>query len=147
MEQRAGRVAATEAEIDNILAHTKNIAIVGLSKDPSKTSHRIASYLQDAGYRIIPVNPNASGTILDEQVYHRLSDVPDPLDLVDVFRPASDALEIARETAKRGVPTIWFQLDCASGEAVKEGVNEGLCVIQNRCLMVEHRRYAHGSGR
>ena len=147
MEQRAGWVAATEAEIDQILAKAKNIAIVGLSKDPGKASYRIASYLQDAGYRIIPVNPNAEGAILGEQVYHSLSEVPGPIDLVDVFRPARDALEIARETAKRGVPTIWYQLECASGEAVKEAVNEGLCVIQNRCLMVEHRRYAHGRGR
>jgi predicted CoA-binding protein len=143
MEQRSGRVAATGAEIDAILANAKHIAVVGLSKDPGKTSHCIASYLQDAGYRIIPVNPTATDQILGERVYHRLSDIPGRIDLVDVFRPPGDALEIMRETAERGIPVIWFQLDCASDEAVRDAVNRGLCVVYDHCIMVEYRRYTH----
>jgi len=146
VELRAGRVAVTEAEIDAILAGVKSIAVVGLSTDPNKTSHHVASYLQEAGYRIIPVNPNASGYILGEQVYHRLADVPGPVDLVDLFRPAGEALGIVQETVERGVPIIWFQLNCASGEAIRDAVNRGLCVVHDRCLMVEHRRYAHRRG-
>jgi len=147
VEQRAGRVAATGAEIDAILANAKHIAVVGLSKDPGKTSRRIASYLQDAGYRIIPVNPSATDKILSERVYHRLSDIPGRIDLVDVFRPAGAALEIVRETAERGIPVIWFQLGCTSDEAVRDAVNRGLCVVHDRCIMVEHRRYAQEKGR
>lgn len=146
MDLKAGRVAATEAEIDAILAGIKCIAVVGLSKDPGKTSHRIASYLQDAGYRIIPVNPTASDQILGERVYHRLADIPGPVNLVDVFRPANEALEIVRETAERGVPIIWFQLNCATSEAISKAVSEGLCVVHDRCMMVEHRRCAHRMG-
>jgi predicted CoA-binding protein len=143
MEQRLGRVAATGAEIDAILANARQIAVVGLSKDPGKTSYRIASYLQDAGYRIIPVNPTATGQILGEMVYHRLSDIPGQIDLVDVFRPPGEALEIVRETAERGIPAIWFQLDCASDEAVRDAVSRGLIVVYNHCSMVEHRRYVN----
>jgi hypothetical protein len=141
MEQRSGRVAATGAEIDDLLANAKQIVVVGLSKDPGKTSHRIASYLQEAGYRIIPVNPTATDQILGERVYRRLSDVPGPIDLVDVFRPPGEAMEIVRDTAERGIPAIWFQLGCASDEAVREAVNRGLCVVYDHCIMVEHLRY------
>ncbi len=146
MELRAGRVAVTEAEIDAILAGVKSIAVVGLSTDPNKASHHVASYLQEAGYRIIPVNPNASGSILGEQVYRRLADVPGAVDLVDLFRPAGEALMFVGETAERGIPMIWFQLNCASGEAIGEAVNRGLCAVHDRCMMVEHRRYAHRRG-
>jgi predicted CoA-binding protein len=141
MEQRSGHVAATESEIDAILSSVKQIAVVGLSKDPGKTSYRIASYLQDAGYRIIPVNPTATEQILGERVYQRLCDVPGPIDLVDVFRPSGEAMEIVRETAERGIPKIWFQLGCASDEAVRDAVNRGLSVVYDHCIMVEHLRY------
>jgi predicted CoA-binding protein len=143
MEQRSGRVATTPAEIDAILANAKNIAVVGLSKDPHKASFCIASYLKDEGYRIVPVNPTATDKIMSEQVYHRLSDIPGPIDLVDVFRPAGEALEIVRETAERGIPVIWFQLGCASDEAVRDAVSRGLSVVYHHCIMVEHRRYVH----
>lgn len=146
MERRTGRVAVTETEIDAILAGIKCIAVVGLSQDPGKTSYRIADYLQEAGYRVIPVNPNASGYILGEQAYHRLADVPGTVDLVDLFRPAGEALGFVREAAERGIPIIWFQLNCASGEAIREAVNRGLCVVHDRCMMVEHGRYAHRRG-
>lgn len=142
MEQRTGGVAAADAEIDGILANTRRIAVVGLSRDPGKASHRIAQYLQDAGYQIVPVNPAAPGQILGERVYHRLADVPGRVDLVDVFRPARDALKVVRETAAAGIPVIWFQLGCAGAEAVREAVSGGLRVVHDRCLMVEHSRYS-----
>jgi predicted CoA-binding protein len=147
MESRSGRVAATREEIDAILASTRNIAVVGLSKDLSKTSHCIAIYLRGARYRIIPVNPTADDQILGERAYHRLSEIPERIDLVDVFRPAGEALQIVRETAGLGIPVIWFQLGCASEEAVREAVDSGLCVVHDHCIMVEHRRYAQEQGR
>jgi hypothetical protein len=147
MEQRAGYVAATDAEIDAILAGTRYIAVVGLSKDPGKASHRVAVYLQGAGYVIVPVNPTASDKILGEKAYRRLADITGRLDLVDVFRPAPDALEIVRETAERGVPVIWFQVGCANDEAIREAVRDGLCVVHDRCMMVEHRRYLQHTSR
>lgn len=143
MGQRTGGVAATDAEIDGILANARRIAVVGLSRDPGKTSHRIAQYLKSAGYQIIPVNPTAPGHILGEKVYRRLADVPGRVDVVDVFRPAGFALEIVRETAAARAPVIWFQLGCTGAEAVNEAVSRGLRVVHDRCVMVEHRRYSH----
>jgi predicted CoA-binding protein len=70
-----------------------------------------------------------------------LSDVPGPIDLVDVFRPPGEAMEIVRDTAERRIPVIWFQLGCASDEAVREAVSRGLCVVYDHCIMVEHLRY------
>jgi predicted CoA-binding protein len=142
VEQQSGRIAATTGEIDDILVNARCIAVVGLSKDPGKVSHRIAGYLQEAGYRIIPVNPTVADRILGERAYPRLADIPGPVDLVDVFRPPVVAMEIVRETVARGIPAIWFQLDCASDEAVTEAVAGGLVVVRDRCIMVEHRRYA-----
>ena len=143
MPQQSGFIAATGAEIDAILAGAKCIAVVGLSKDPGKTSFRIASYLKEAGYRIVPVNPTATEKIISEPVYHQLSDIPGRIDLVDVFRPAGEALEIVRETAELGIPAIWFQLGCAGDDAVREAVNRGLGVVYDHCIMVEHLRYTH----
>jgi len=147
MESSSGGVAATREEIDAILAKARYIAVVGLSKDLNKTSHRIASYLQGAGYKIIPVNPTADDQILGEQVYHRLSEIPGRVDMVDVFRPSGEALQIVRETAGLGIPAIWFQLGCASDEAVREAVDSGLQVVQGHCIMVEHMRGAQGQSR
>ncbi len=145
LNQRAGRIAATEVEIDAILADAKCIAVVGLSQDPGKTSHRIAKYLQDVGYRIIPVNPTADN-IIGEKVYRSLSEIPHRVDLVDVFRPPQEALGIVQQTAQQGIPVIWFQLQTTSNKAVREAVAGGLCVVHDRCLMVEHRRGRTGLG-
>lgn len=140
MDQIKKGQVAQEAEIKDILRSVRSIAVVGLSKEPTKTSHAIANYLQDHGYRIIPVNPSA-GVILGERCYRSLGDIVEEVDLVNVFRPKEQSLEIVRQTAARGIHQIWFQPDTASEEAIREAVNLGLCIVPNRCIYVEYQHH------
>ncbi|MGA2784367.1 MAG: CoA-binding protein [Candidatus Bathyarchaeia archaeon] len=127
---------------------SKIIAVVGLSKDPSKPSYDVASYLLSKGYRIVPVNPTASG-ILGEKCYKSLMDLPvelkRELDVVVVFRRSEDVLPVVEETiqlrSKYGRPNIvWMQLGIVNDAAAKLALEAGLGVVMDRCMKIEHAR-------
>ena len=135
----------SEAEIKRILEKSKTIAVVGLSPREERDSHRVAKYLQSQGYRVIPVNPNAD-EILGERSYPDLTSVPDPIDVVDVFRRSEAVPEIVEEAIQVGARTVWMQEGVIHEEAAGRAREAGLQVVMDRCMMIEHRRY-FGQGR
>jgi predicted CoA-binding protein len=123
-------------EIKQILQDSQTIAVVGLSDDPSKTSHMVSEAMQRKGYRIIPVNPNAS-SILGETSYASLKDVPVPIDIVNVFRRPEHTPPIASEAVEVGAKVLWLQLGISNEEAATVATEGGLRVIMDRCIKVE----------
>ncbi|WP_055107538.1 CoA-binding protein [Paenibacillus ihumii] len=124
-------------EIKEILQHAGNIAVVGLSDKPDRTSYMVAQAMQSNGYRIIPVNPAASGQILGEQVYASLADIPEPIDIVNVFRRSEYTPEVAREAVAAGAKVLWLQQGIISEEAAQIASQGGLKVVMDRCIKVE----------
>ncbi len=120
---------------EQILASARTIAVVGLSRDPAKASHGVASVLQAHGFRIIPVHPSAT-ELLGEKVYRSLTDIPEPVDLVDVFRPAADTPAIAEQAVAIGAKALWLQQDIVSAEAKQIAEAGGLEYVENRCTAV-----------
>jgi predicted CoA-binding protein len=117
----------------------RTIAVVGLSDNPARPSYGVARYLQQQGYRIIPVNPNIQ-QVLGEQAYPDLISVPDAIDLVDIFRRSDKVAPSVDEAITKGVSTIWMQLGVVDEQAAQRARDAGITVIMNRCLAVEHRR-------
>ena len=124
-----------------ILDESKVIAVVGLSRDPAKPSHYVPAYLQQRGYRILPVNPNEC-TVLGERSVPDLAHLREPADLVVVFRPGAESLRVANEAIAAGIPRIWFQLNIPAGAGARAAEKAGLQVVMDACSMVEHRRLA-----
>lgn len=125
-------------KIKQILEECGNIAVVGLSENPERTSHSVSKAMQARGYRIIPVNPTAAGKkILGETCYASLSDVPDSIDLVNVFRRSEHTVEIAKEAVQVGAKTLWLQLGIYNEETAKIAEAGGLNLIMDRCIKVE----------
>jgi predicted CoA-binding protein len=122
--------------IKNILESARNIAVVGLSDNPERTSYTVAQAMQERGYRIIPVNPNAD-TILGEKCYASLSDIPEPVDIVNVFRRSEHTPEVAAEAVRIGAKVLWLQLGIVNEEAAGIAKSGGLEVIMDRCIKVE----------
>ena len=118
-----------------ILASARTIAVVGASRDPDKAGGSVPEGLQRRGYRIIPINPYAE-TLFGEKVYRSLLDVPDQIDLVDVFRPSSDAPEIARQAAAVGAKALWLQEDIRSAEARRIAESAGMEFVEDECTAV-----------
>jgi uncharacterized protein len=123
-------------DVRALLERTQTIAVVGLSRHPSKAAYAIPHHLQACGFRIIPVNPHAS-ELLGERSYPRLADVPDEVDLVDVFRPADEAPEIVQQAVERGFPAVWLQSGIRSPEAQRLAEDAGIAYVENRCLGVD----------
>jgi predicted CoA-binding protein len=128
-----------------VYADTKTIAVVGASADESKASHRIPRYLQSQGYRIIPVSPKG-GEILGEKVFTSLAEIETPVDVVDVFRPAEETPQIARDAVAIGAKVLWLQSGIASDEAEEIGEAGGLMVVMDRCMGATHRQLGLGPG-
>ena len=128
-----------------IYAETSTIAVVGASGDPSKPAHQIPRYLQRQGYRIVPVNPRG-GQLLGEPVARSLAEVDGPVDVVEVFRPAGEAPQIAREAVKVGAKVLWLQQGIASEEARQVAEAAGLTVVMDRCMGETHRELGLGPG-
>jgi uncharacterized protein len=124
---------------EEILRTVRTIAVVGASPDPSRTSHGVMRYLQRVGYRCIPVNPNAA-EVLGERCYASLADVPEPIDLVDVFRRAEYCAGVAREAAATGAPALWLQLGLRSAEARDVAKEAGMEYVEDACTAIVHRR-------
>lgn len=127
--------------ITRLLHQSRTIAMVGLSSDSQKASSFVATYLQKAGYRIIPVTPRA-GVILGETTVPDLASLPGPVDLVVVFRPGHECLRLADEAIAAGIPAIWFQLRIQAREAAERAARAGLTVVLDRCIKMEHGRFA-----
>jgi predicted CoA-binding protein len=137
--------APLREQLLRIYAETKTIAVVGASGDPAKPAHTIPRYLQQQGYRIVPVNPHG-GELLGEPVARSLVEVDGPVDLVEVFRPASEAPQIAREAVKVGAKVLWLQLGIESQEARQVAEGAGLTVVMNRCMGETHGELGLGPG-
>ena len=132
-------VNANSEEIRQIFAQVKTIAVVGLSTDPSKDSHHVAAYLQQAGFKIVPIYPKEE-TILGEKVYASLAEVPFPIDMVDIFRKPEALDAIADACIARGdVKVFWAQKGIVNNAAAERAKAAGMTVVQNKCTMVEHR--------
>jgi hypothetical protein len=117
----------------------RNIAVVGLSKDIEKPSHRVAAYLMTKKYRIVPVNPTAE-KILGKRVYARLSDVEEPIEIVDIFRPSEDMVPIVEQAIEKKAKVVWMQEGIVNEAAAEIARKAGMKVVMNRCMMKEHKR-------
>jgi hypothetical protein len=118
-----------------ILQRAKTIAVVGASRDPDKAGGSVPAGLQRRGFRVIPINPFAD-TLFGERVYRSLLDVKEPIDIVDVFRPAADAPEIARQAVAVGAKAVWLQLDIRSDEARRITEAAGIDFVEDECTAV-----------
>jgi uncharacterized protein len=134
-----GKADETEEAIIKRLLEARRIAVVGLSDDPNKPSHGVARYLREHGKEIIPINPGHS-QIMGLKSYGSLEEVPGTIDLVDVFRRAEYCAEVVRSAIKVGAKGVWLQSGIVNEEAKRLAKEAGIDFIQNRCLMVEHRR-------
>jgi uncharacterized protein len=135
----------TDALVERILRSYDVITVVGASDAPAKAAHYVPAHMQQQGWRVIPVNPHGN-VILGEQSYRTLADVPEPVGLVDVFRPAEATPEIARQAVAVGATALWLQLGIASDEARSIAESAGLLYIEDRCLIVEQRRLGLRAG-
>jgi hypothetical protein len=115
------------------------ITVVGASSDPAKAAHSVPAHIQRHGWQIIPVNPHAE-TILGERVYRTLAVVPEPIGLVDVFRPSGRTPDVARQAVAAGAEALWLQLGITSAEARSVAEGAGLLFVEDRCLVIEQRR-------
>ncbi len=134
----------SDREIDRVLRDFSTIAVVGLSKNPEKPSHYVPRYLQDHGYRIIPVNPTAAEPLLGQPVFRKLSEAPPGVQVVTIFRPSPEVPSIVQEAVAIGAKAVWMQEGIIHNEAAKAARDAGLTVIMNRCMMKEHRRLRSG---
>ena len=119
-----------------ILAETQVIAVVGASRDPSKPAHSVPLQMLRHGWRIIPVNPFVT-EIFGERTYPTLADIDEPVDLVDIFRPAADAVEVVRQAVAIKAPAVWLQSGIVSAEARQIAATAGIDYVEDRCLEVE----------
>jgi len=136
-------VMSSQAQQDDALAILKDartVAVVGLSPDPSRPSHVVASYLKRQGYRVIPVNPTVS-EVLGERSYPDLRSVPEPVDVVDVFRRPEHVPAIVEEAIAIGAKAVWLQEGVVHEEAAQRARQAGLRVVMDRCMLKEHQRY------
>ncbi|MDA9643460.1 CoA-binding protein [Candidatus Pelagibacter sp.] len=128
-------------KIKEILSKYKTIAMVGVSKDSTKTSTIVMKYMQKYGFKVIPVNPNAKGEkILGEEVFAKLEDIKTPVDIVDVFRPSVEAFGYAEETVKIGAKVLWLQLGIRSSKAQEMLETKNIAYIENRCTKMEYQK-------
>jgi uncharacterized protein len=125
--------------IEDLLKSSKTIAVVGLSSDPEKTSYRVARYMQECGYKIIPVNPPIKEA-LGEKAFASLRDIPQEVDIVDVFRRSEDVPPIADDAVAIKAKALWMQSGIVNKTAAKKAEKAGLTVIMDHCIMREHIR-------
>lgn len=122
-----------------ILKKCKTIAVVGLSSNPMRPSYGVAEYIQSAGYRIIPVNPNEA-EVLGEKSYARLEDVPEKVEIVDIFRRAEEVAAVVESAIRIGAKVVWMQLGVEDDAAAEKARGAGLTVVEDACILIEHRK-------
>lgn len=121
-----------------ILKESKKIAVVGLSKNPSKTSRHIAEFLIEKGFEVVGVNPTASGDIGGIKMYKCLTDIPFDIDIVDVFRRSEDIDEIIPAVLEKNPKVLWLQLGIRNDNTVKPAADKGITIIQDKCILIEY---------
>ena len=132
------RDSHTDVEIKQIFS-LKNVAVIGMSKHQEKAAHYVPKYLSQNGYNIIPVNPTAD-EILDKKCYPSVEDIPESIDIVDVFRPSDQVLPVVQQAIKKKPKVIWLQEGIHNVEAEELARKEGIKVVFNRCMLAEHQR-------
>src|SRR6266404_5859264 len=135
-EESLVRVNDPEA-IHRMLNDAKTVAVVGLSSDATRASYSVSRYMQSKGYRIIPVNPNEK-SVHGEKAYARLEDVPEKIDLVDIFRRSEEAGQHVDEAIRIGAGGVWLQEGVVNEEAARRALDAGLLVVMDRCILKEH---------
>jgi uncharacterized protein len=128
---------SVDETVEHILGTTGTIAVVGLSTHPEKAAQSVPAAMQAAGFTVLPVHPTAE-RILGQVAYRSLADIPLPVDLVNVFRPADEAPEIARQAVRIGARALWLQLNLRSDEARRIATDGGLDYVEDRCIAVEY---------
>jgi hypothetical protein len=134
-----GGAAGGADPILEILKKYKTIAVVGLSSNPMRPSYGVTEHMQSAGYRIIPVNPNET-EVLGEKSYARLEDVPEKIEIVDIFRRAEEVAAVVDSAIRIGAKVVWMQLDIENETAAEKARAAGLTVVQDACILIEHRK-------
>ena len=130
------------SEIKDILSKFKSIAMVGVSKDPKKTSTIVMRYMQEYGFKVYPVNPSAKGEIiLGEKVYAKITDINQAVDIVDVFRPSKEVYEIAKDAVKIGAKVLWLQLGIRDENSKKLIEDNEMEYIENKCTKMEYQKH------
>jgi predicted CoA-binding protein len=125
--------------ITKILRESKTIAVVGLSSNPMRPSYGVTEYMKSAGYRIIPVNPNET-QVLGEKSYARLEDVPEKIEIVNIFRRAEKVAAVVESAIRVGAKVVWMQLDVENEPAAEKARAAGLTVVEDACILIEHRK-------
>ena len=134
-----GHQNPSDETIRGLLEKVRRIAVVGLSPKPERDSNRVARYLQERGYEIVPVYPRGD-EILGQKVYQSVQEIPGGVDLVDVFRRGEDLPVVVEDVLAAKAPAVWFQLDCVNQEAARAATDAGMTVVMDRCILVEHSR-------
>ena len=127
-------------EIKKILSEYKVVAVVGISNKPDRDSFRVASFLKERGYKIVPVNPNYKD-VLGEKCYPSLSSIPFPIEIVDIFRKPDAVPPIADEAVKIGAKAVWMQIGIVNNEAAEKLIKNGIKVVMNKCMMAEYNGF------
>ena len=138
-----GRIVDDIAGLRRVLAQHRSIAVVGLSAHWYRPSYFAAKYMQDHGYRVIPVNPGYAEA-LGERAYPSLDAIPEPVDIVDVFRKPAEMPGVAREAVAKGAKVLWMQLGLRNDDAARIATEAGLDVVMDRCVKIEHARILGG---
>jgi uncharacterized protein len=134
-----GRIITKEDDIERLLQSVKTIAVLGLSPKPERDSYKVAKYLQENGYRILPVRPGQK-EILGEKAYASLDEIDEPVDMIDVFRNPDQVMAHAREALRLKPKVFWMQLGIQHPEAARLLAENGIDVVMNRCTKVDHER-------
>ena len=130
------------SNIKKILSKYKSIAMIGVSNDPTKASTIVMKYMQKYGFKVFPVNPKAKGQkILGEEVYEKITDIKDTVDIVDVFRPSKEALDIAKDTVSIKAKVLWLQLGIRSEEAKKIVEKNKIEYVEDKCTKMEYQKH------
>ena len=130
------------SDIKDILSKYKSIAMIGVSNDPTKASTIVMKYMQKYGFKVYPVNPKVVGQeILGEEVFAKITDIKDPVDIVDVFRPSKEVLDIAKDTISIGAKVLWLQLGIRSEEAKKIVEENKIEYVEDRCTKMEYQKH------
>jgi predicted CoA-binding protein len=133
------------SEIKDILSKHKTIAMIGVSKDPKKASTIVMKYMQKYGFKVIPVNPRAKGEkILGEDVFEKITDIKERVEIVDVFRPSKEAYDIAVDTVKIGAKVLWLQLGIKDENAKKLMKKNNIVYVENKCTKMEYQKFFLG---
>ena len=130
------------SNLKEILSKYKNIAMVGVSNDPTKASTIVMKYMQTYGFKVFPVNPKAKGQkILGEVVFEKITDIKDKVDIVDVFRPSKETLDISKDTITIGAKVLWLQLGIRNEQAKKLMEKNNIVYVENKCTKMEYQKY------